>query len=71
MQLKKKNLMKIKNKTYKEEEGQGSVEIILLIGLILIIVILTGNYIFNISNSINNSLKQLIEKGRDEILLKV
>ncbi|WP_080460199.1 class III signal peptide-containing protein [Methanobrevibacter arboriphilus] len=63
--------MKIKNKTYKEEEGQGSVEIILLIGLILIIVILTGNYIFNISNSINNSLKQLIEKGRDEILLKV
>ncbi|WP_042701640.1 class III signal peptide-containing protein [Methanobrevibacter arboriphilus] len=63
--------MKIKNKTYKEEEGQGSVEIILLIGLILIIVILTGNYIFNISNSINNSLKHLIEKGRDEILLKV
>ncbi|MBF4468223.1 MAG: class III signal peptide-containing protein [Methanobrevibacter arboriphilus] len=56
---------------YKEEEGQGSVEIILLIGLILVIVILTGNYIFNISNSINNSLKQLIEKGRDEILLKV
>lgn len=63
--------MKIKNKAYKEEEGQGSVEIILLIGLILIIVILTGNYIFNMSNSINNSLKQLIEKGRDEILLKV
>ncbi|WP_278521951.1 class III signal peptide-containing protein [Methanobrevibacter arboriphilus] len=63
--------MKIKNKIYKEEEGQGSVEIILLIGLILVIVILTGNYIFNISNSINNSLKQLIEKGRDEILLKV
>lgn len=63
--------MKIKNKIYKEEEGQGSVEIILLIGLILVIVILTGSYIFNISNSINNSLKQLIEKGRDEILLKV
>ncbi|MCC7562049.1 MAG: class III signal peptide-containing protein [Methanobrevibacter arboriphilus] len=56
---------------YKEEEGQGSVEIILLIGLILVIVILTGNYIFNISNSINNSLKQLIEKGRDEILLEI
>ncbi|BBL61652.1 hypothetical protein MARBORIA2_15660 [Methanobrevibacter arboriphilus] len=71
MQLKKKNLMKIKNKIYKEEEGQGSVEIILLIGLILVIVILTGNYIFNISNSINNSLKQLIEKGRDEILLEI
>ncbi|WP_054835238.1 class III signal peptide-containing protein [Methanobrevibacter arboriphilus] len=63
--------MKIKNKIYKEEEGQGSVEIILLIGLILVIVILTGNYIFNISNSINNSLKQLIEKGRDEILLEI
>lgn len=63
--------MKIKNKIYKEEEGQGSIEIILLIGLILVIVILTGNYIFNISNSINNSLKQLIEKGRDEILLEI
>jgi len=61
----------MKNRLYKEEKGQGSVEIILLIGLILVIVILTGNYIFNISNSINNSLKGLIEKVRDEILLKV
>lgn len=64
--------MKIKNmKILKEEKGQGSTEMILLIGAILIIVLVVGNYIFNITESTNKSLKSLIEKGRDSILYKI
>ena len=64
--------MKIKNiKLLKEENGQGSAEMILLIGALLIIVIVVGNYIFNISESINDSLKSLIEKGRNSILYRI
>lgn len=55
----------------KENKGQGSAELILLIGSILIIVILIGNYIFQISNGINNSLKELIGKQRDDILYRL
>ena len=64
--------MKIKNiKLLKEEKGQGSAEMILLIGAILVIVIIVGNYIFNISENINNNLKTLLEKGRESIINKI
>jgi len=64
--------MKIKNiKLFKEENGQGSAEMILLIGVLLVIVIVVGNHIFNISESINDSLKGLIEKGRNSILYRI
>lgn len=64
--------MKIKNiKLFKEENGQGSAEMILLIGALLVIVIVVGNYIFNISESINDRLKSLIEKGRNSILYRI
>jgi len=64
--------MKIKNmELLKEENGQGSAEMILLIGALLVIVIVIGNYIFNISESIHNSLKSLIEKGRNSILYRI
>ncbi|RBQ23569.1 hypothetical protein ALNOE001_08490 [Candidatus Methanobinarius endosymbioticus] len=55
--------MKIKSsKIFNEQEGQGSAEMILLIGAIIIIVILVGNYIFQVSEGINENLKELIEK---------
>ena len=60
-----------KNKIFQEENGQTSAEIILLMGVILIIVILAGNYIFKIFESMNNSLESLIEKGRESILCKI
>ncbi len=59
------------NMIFKEDSGQGSAEMILLIGAILVIVILAGTYIFQISDSINDSLKILLEKGRDSILNKI
>ena len=55
----------------KETQGQGSAEMILLIGALLVIVIIAGTYVFNISNNINNSLKNLIEKGRDSLLYEI
>lgn len=58
-------------KILKEEEGQGSTEMILLIGAIMIIVIVVGNYIFNITESTNKGLKNLIEEGRESILYKI
>ena len=64
--------MKINNiKLLKEESGQTSAEMIILIGAILIIVIIVGNYIFNISESINEALKSLLEKGRNSILYRL
>ena len=59
------------NKIFQEENGQTSAEIILLMGAILIIVIVAGNYIFKIFESMNNSLENLIEKGRESILCKI
>ncbi|KZX17801.1 class III signal peptide [Methanobrevibacter cuticularis] len=64
-------MKKIKIKIIKENSGQGSAEMILLIGAILVIVIVAGSYMINISESINNSLKGLLEKGRDSILNKL
>ncbi|MCL2687161.1 MAG: class III signal peptide-containing protein [Methanobrevibacter sp.] len=55
----------------REDSGQGSAEMILLMGVILVIVIIAGTYIFNISESINNSLKSLLEKGRNSVLNKL
>jgi uncharacterized protein (UPF0333 family) len=61
--------IKLKNlEIVMEKQGQGSAEMILLIGSVLIIVILVGNYTFNLSEEINNNLKGLIEKERDNIL---
>jgi uncharacterized protein (UPF0333 family) len=54
-----------------EDSGQSSAEMILLVGAILVIVIIAGNYIFNISETINNSLKSLLEDGRNSVLRKI
>lgn len=62
--------MKIK-KLLSEKKGQGSAEMILLIGAILAIVLVTGVYLFNISSTMNNSFKKLIESGRDSIINKI
>lgn len=51
--------------------GQTSVEIILLIGSILIISLIIGNYIFQINNQINTGFKEVITKGRDSLINKL
>ena len=58
-------------KIFNESKGQGSAEMILLMGAILAIVLVAGVYLFNISSIINDSLKKVIESGRDSIINKI
>lgn len=48
----------------KEESGQTSVEVILLIGSILVITIIAGTYVFSISSNVNSQFNQTMNKAR-------
>jgi len=48
----------------KEESGQTSVEVILLIGSILVITIIAGTYVFSISSNVNSQFNQTMSKAR-------
>lgn len=61
----------MKQKEFLDIKGQGSVEMILLIGSILIIVLIIASYLFNISTMINESFKITIESARNNILNKI
>ncbi len=47
-----------------DENGQTSVEVILLIGSILVISIICGTYIYKINLEINHLYNQTLDKGR-------
>ncbi len=47
-----------------DENGQTSVEVILLIGSILVISIICGSYIYKINLEINTLYNQTLDKGR-------
>jgi Flp pilus assembly pilin Flp len=55
----------------KDETGQTSAELMLLIGTILIIVLLVGVYVIHILNSIDNGLRNLVEDGRNFLINKL
>ncbi|WP_409200758.1 class III signal peptide-containing protein [Methanobrevibacter sp. DSM 116169] len=56
------------NSILNENSGQTSAELILLIGGIIVIVIIVGSYGVNILDSINKSLKSLLESEKEFIL---
>lgn len=58
-------------KALKEETGQASVELILLIGSILVITIICGTYVFNVNSKINSQFNQTMTKARLFLLNKV
>jgi len=58
-------------KILNERKGQGSTEMILIMGAIIAIVLVAGVYLFNMSSTINNSFKNVIETGRDNIINKI
>jgi Flp pilus assembly pilin Flp len=67
-----KNLKHFKGKKFlKDESGQTSAELMLLIGTILVIVLLVGVYVINILNSVNDGLKGLVVDGRDFLINKL
>ncbi|OWT32711.1 hypothetical protein BGI41_06235 [Methanobrevibacter sp. 87.7] len=52
----------------KDNNGQISSEMILLIGLTLVFVLIVGEIVFKLNNHINTKLKNLIEIGRNTTL---
>lgn len=59
--------MKIKT----ENSGQISAEMILLLGILITISLICGNYIFKINSTINNEFSNTMNEGRDFLLNKI
>ena len=64
-------IMKMLEDLKKDNIGQTSVEVILLIGSILVIAIICGTYIYRINSQINDSFNQTLDKGRLYLLNKL
>ena len=54
-----------------DNSGQGSAELILIIGGLLIIILLVGNYITTIQETVQESLKKVLTKEREFIINKI
>ena len=54
-----------------DNKGQGSAELILIIGGLLIIVLFVGSYMSNITQKTQNNIEKLLKKERDFILNKI
>lgn len=54
-----------------DNRGQGSAELILIIGGLLIIVLFVGSYLSNITQKTQTSINDLLKKERDHILNKI
>ncbi|WP_407393542.1 class III signal peptide-containing protein [Methanobrevibacter sp.] len=54
-----------------DNKGQGSAELILIIGGLIVIVLLVGSYISNITQKTENNLKDLLKKERDFLINKI
>jgi len=54
-----------------DENAQISAEMILLIGAILIIVIVAGQYIFSISSSVAGNITEVVDTARDSAIGKM
>ncbi|KAF5050153.1 hypothetical protein DSECCO2_432400 [anaerobic digester metagenome] len=52
-------------KDFSDDSGQISAEMILLIGAMLVIVIIAGGYILDITNSIGKNIESVIGTARD------
>lgn len=54
-----------------DEKGQGSAELILIIGGLLVIVLLVGSYISNITQKTSNNAKIILKQERDYLINKI
>lgn len=63
--------MIMKNYSYLDENGQVSAEMILLIGALLIIVILAGYWVLNMTNSIAGNISEVIDTAADTTIGKM
>ena len=54
-----------------DNRGQGSAELILIIGGLLIIVLFVGSYMSNITQKTQSNIKNLLKIERDFIINKI
>jgi len=54
-----------------EEKAQISAEMILLVGAILVLVIVAGTYIFDISSSIAGNISNVVDSARNSTINKM
>ena len=54
-----------------DNAGQGSAELILIIGGLIIIVLLVGSYMSNITQKTQDNIQNLIKQERDFIINKI
>ena len=54
-----------------DKSGQGSAELILITGGLIVIVLLIGSYISNITTKTNTNLMNLLKQERDFLINKL
>ena len=54
-----------------DNKGQGSAELILIIGGLIVIVLLVGSYMSNITQKTQDNIQNLIKQERDFIINKI
>ena len=54
-----------------DNKGQGSAELILIVGSLIIIVLLVGSYMSNINQKTENNIENLLKQERDFVLNKI
>ena len=54
-----------------DNNGQGSAELILIVGGLLIIVLLVGSYMSNITQNTQENINSLLKKERDNLINKI
>lgn len=54
-----------------DNKGQGSAELILIIGGIIVVVLLISTYITNITEKTKKNMENLLKKERDFLINKI
>ncbi len=54
-----------------DNKGQGSAELILIIGGLIVIILLIASYISNITEKTQNNIKELLKQERDFLINKI
>ncbi|MBR6927501.1 class III signal peptide-containing protein [Methanobrevibacter thaueri] len=54
-----------------DDTGQGSAELILILGGLIIIVLLVGSYMSNIANTTQDTIQNLLKTEKDFLINKI
>ena len=54
-----------------DDKGQGSAELILIVGGLIIVVLLVGSYVSNMAEKTDTNLKNLLKTERDFLINKI